>query len=57
LGGGATERKRPIYVADVDLAPGQSENFLANFEGGKGKISFVDQPLVRPTQLSIKGGC
>jgi len=57
LGGGSTERKRPIYVADVDLAPGQSENFLANFEGGKGKISFVDQPLVRPTQLSIKGGC
>ena len=57
LGGGSTERKRPIYVADVDLAPGQSENFLANFEGGKGKISFVDQPLVRPTQLSIKDGC
>ena len=57
LGGASAERKRPIYVADVDLAPGQSENFLANFEGGKGKISFVDQPLVRPTELSIKGGC
>jgi hypothetical protein len=57
LGGGSTERGRPIYVADVDLAPGQSENLLANFAGGVGKISFVDQPLVRPTQLSIKGGC
>mgnify|MGYP002628333955 CR=1 FL=1 len=57
LGGGSAERGRPIYVADVDLAPGQSENLLANFAGGVGKISFVDQPLVRPTQLSIKGGC
>ena len=57
LGGGSAERSRPIYVADVDLAPGQSENFLANFAGGVGKITFVDQPLVRPTQLSIKGGC
>jgi hypothetical protein len=57
LGGGSTERGRPIYVADVDLAPGQSENLLTNFAGGVGKISFVDQPLVRPTQLSIKGGC
>jgi len=57
LGGGSAERGRPIYVADVDLAPGQSENLLANFVGGIGKITFVDQPLVRPTQLSIKGGC
>jgi hypothetical protein len=57
LGGGSTERGRPIYVADVDLAPGQSENLLANFAGGVGKITFVDQPLVRPIQLSIKGGC
>ncbi|QLL24763.1 DUF4012 domain-containing protein [Actinobacteria bacterium IMCC26103] len=57
LGGGSTERGRPIYVADVDLAPGESENLLANFAGGVGKITFVDQPLVRPTQLSIQGGC
>ena len=57
LGGASTERGRPIYVADVDLAPGQSENLLANFAGGVGKITFVDQPLVRPTLLKIKGGC
>jgi hypothetical protein len=57
LGGASTERGRPISVADVDLAPGQSENFLANFAGGVGKISFVDQPLVIPTELAIKGGC
>ena len=57
LGGGSTERDRPIYVTDVDLAPGQSENLLANFAGGVGKITFVDQPLVRPTQLVVKGGC
>ena len=57
LGGASTERGRPIYVADVDLAPGESESLLANFAGGIGKLTFVDQPLVRPTKLSIKGGC
>jgi hypothetical protein len=57
LGGGSTERGRPIYVADVDLAPGESEALLANFAGGVGNITFVDQPLVIPTQVSIKGGC
>jgi hypothetical protein len=57
LGGGSTERGRPIYVADVDLAPGESEELLANFAGGVGDISFVDQPLVIPTELSVKGGC
>ena len=57
LGGGSTERGRPIYVADVDLAPGESEELLANFAGGVGNISFVDQPLVIPTELSVKGGC
>ena len=57
LGGASTERKRPIYVADVDLAPGQSEELLANFSGGIGKISFVDQPLVRETKLAIKDRC
>lgn len=57
LGGSSTERGRPIYVADVDLKPGESENLLANFAGGVGKVTFIDQPLVRPTQLNIKGGC
>lgn len=57
LGGGSTERGRPIYVADVDLAPGESEELLANFAGGVGNITFIDQPLVIPTQLSVKGGC
>jgi hypothetical protein len=57
LGGGSKERGRPIYVADVDLAPGESEELLANFAGGVGNISFIDQPLVIPTELSVKGGC
>lgn len=57
LGGASTERKRPIYVADVDLAPGQSEELLANFSGGKGRITFIDQPLVRPTQIKITDKC
>ena len=57
LGGGAVERKRPVYVTDVDLAPNQSETVLANFSGGVGKITYVDQPLVRKTQISIKDKC
>jgi hypothetical protein len=57
LGGGSTERGRPIYVADVDLAPGESEELLANFSGGVGNITFVDQPLVRETVLAIQDNC
>ena len=57
LGGSATERKRPIYVADVELPPGQSEELLANFIGGVGKITYVDQPLVRTTQIEISNKC
>ena len=57
LGGASVERKRPIYVADVDLAPGASEELRANFSGGVGKISFVDQPLVMQTKINIKDRC
>jgi len=57
LGGSSVERKRPIYVADVDLAPGDSEELLANFSGGVGNITFVDQPLVLETKLSIQDKC
>ncbi len=57
LGGGSTERGRPIYVADVDLAPGESEELLANFSGGIGNITFIDQPLVRETKLAIQDNC
>ena len=57
LGGGGVERKRPIYITDVDLAPNQSETVTANFTGGVGKITYVDQPLVRKTNLQIKDSC
>ena len=57
LGGGGIERKRPIYITDVDLAPNQSETVTANFTGGVGKITYVDQPLVRKTNLQIKDKC
>ena len=57
LGGASVERKRPIYVADVDLAPGASEELRANFNGGVGKVTFVDQPLVLQTKINIKDRC
>ena len=57
LGGGGAERRRPIYITDVDLAPNQSEIVTANFTGGVGKITYVDQPLVRKTNVEIKDSC
>ena len=57
IGGQAKERGRPVMVMDLDLKPMQSEKLFVNFEGGGGKISFVDQPLVIPTELSVKESC
>ena len=57
IGGQSTERLRPVMVMDVDLAPKQSEKLQVNFAGGNGNLTFVDQPLVIPTKLSIKGNC
>ena len=57
IGGQSTERKRPVMVMDVDLAPQKSEKLQVNFVGGKGKITFVDQPLVRPTLVGIQDRC
>ena len=55
--GGSAELGRPIVVTDLDLAPGESEDLLAKFIGGTGKITFSDQPLVIPTKVSIKDKC
>ncbi|MCX6450883.1 MAG: DUF4012 domain-containing protein [Actinobacteria bacterium] len=56
-GGGSTERGRPILVSDIDLSPGASETIIANFSGGNGKLTFVDQPLVKKTKIKISGSC
>jgi len=57
IGGQAKERMRPVMVMEVDLAPLESEKLQVNFAGGNGKVTFVDQPLVIPTKIDIKGGC
>ena len=57
IGGQAKERMRPVMVMEVDLAPLESEKLQVNFAGGNGKVKFVDQPLVIPTKIDIKGGC
>jgi hypothetical protein len=57
IGGQATERMRPVMVMEVDLKPLESEKLQVNFAGGNGVIKYVDQPLVIPTNLNIKGGC
>ena len=56
-GGGAMELGRPLLASDVDLAPGKSETFVANFSGGIGKITYYDQPLVRKTKLTVSDKC
>ena len=57
IGGQAKERMRPVMVMEVDLKPLQSEKLQVNFAGGNGKVTYVDQPLVIPTSIGIKGGC
>jgi len=56
-GGIATELGRPLLVSDVDLSPLSSEKITATFEGGRGPISFHDQPLVRKSTITIKDRC
>jgi len=56
-GGVSSERTRPILVSDIDLSPEASETITATFSGGVGAITFVDQPLVRPSVVTIKNSC
>jgi hypothetical protein len=57
LGGVGRERNRPLLVTDIDLAPGESETVSAEFLGGVGPITFVDQPLVRESKIEILDLC
>ena len=57
LGGVGVERNRPVLVTDIDLKPGQSEVISAEFRGGTGPITFIDQPLVRESSVEIIDLC
>ena len=52
-----TERNRPVLVAHLDLQPGKPLTVKAQFLGGAGPLTFVDQPLVRKTESSIFDLC
>ena len=56
-GGIATERQRPILVADIDLAPGRSEKVTAVFTRGIGSVEYHSQPLVRSEKVKIVDEC
>jgi len=56
-GGVATERERPILVADLDLAPGMSEGVTTTFSGGIGKIQYHSQPLALKESVKINDAC
>lgn len=56
--GSASERGRPIVIADIELPPGKSGQVTVIFRQiGKDKIEYVDQPLVLPTKLKIMDSC
>ena len=52
-----TERKRPLYAAQVMIPAGTSKNFSVFFEGGTGKITSYLQPLVIPQDTVIIDSC
>ena len=56
-GGVGSERTRPLLASDVDLSPKQSEVITATFSAGTGPVTFVDQPLVRPSAIKISDTC
>jgi len=51
------ERDRPIFIEDIDLAPGMSEVIVARFKGGTGSLTSITQPLVRPEVVKINDDC
>jgi len=56
-GGVATERGRPILVADIDLPPGGSERVSAVFTRGTGILKYHSQPLVGFEKVKIVDQC
>ena len=52
-----SERERPIFIEDIDLAPDASEVIVAQFKGGTGSLTSITQPLVRPEIIKIKENC
>ena len=52
-----SERERPIFIEDIDLAPDASEVIVAQFKGGTGSLTSITQPLVRPEIIKIKDNC
>jgi len=56
-GGVATERERPILVADLDLPPGGSEGVTTTFSRGSGKIQYHSQPLALKESVKINDAC
>jgi len=56
-GGIASERERPILVADLDLPPGMSEGVTTTFSRGLGKIQYHSQPLASKESVKINDKC
>jgi len=53
----ASERMRPLLVADLDLAPGASEKVTATFKRGVGPLEYHLQPLVLEESVQINDEC
>lgn len=51
------ERKRPVLITKFDLKPRQPQTLIVEFDGGKGPITLVKQPLVRDLVSKIDDSC
>ena len=51
------ERDRPLAIIKLDLAPVGSEKISAVFLGGEGKLTYHQQPSVRPDKVKIQDNC
>ena len=52
-----TERTRPVLITKFDLVPRQPQTVIVEFDGGKGPIALVQQPLVRDLVSKIDDSC
>ena len=52
-----SELKRAVLITRVNLLPGKSQTVLATFSGGRGPISYISQPLVRPDSVAVEDSC
>jgi len=52
-----SERGRPIFIADIDLAPGASEVIIVRYKVTNSQLRYLTQPLVREEIIKVRQNC